>query len=207
MELPPGYTYRGCRYVLLNKTLYGLVQAAFEWYMMFCRCMIEKFGFIRNLAEPCLIMKFDAKTSMSCMILFHVDNVMTACNQLRYVKYLIAKVKHDFTLSFANSESLLGIAVLYDLQNRQIKFHQISYILSLVQKFDIDVSKKADKPIRSMLHERFKRPDDTSLVTKIRCKKPFLELLYSIFWIARCTRYECLFACVFWAHFCCCYMS
>ena len=202
MALPEGYLFNGNKYILLNKTLYGLVQAAYEWFIMFSQIMIEKFDFRRNPIEPCHLVKYDDSSNLFAMCLFHVDNVMTSTNKPNFITYIINAVKTQFSLTYAKSESVLGITVNYDLANKLVTFHQITYILKLVQVYEPDLSKVQPNPLRSGTESKY---DKSKMGDAPSSKKPFLALLMSIYWIGCCTRPEVLCACVFFAHFSNCY--
>ena len=74
MELPYGFSVEGKTdgvskgYVLkLNKSLYGLKQAAFNWYEMLCKGLLDR-GFKQSNADPCVFLR------ENCVIFCYVDD-------------------------------------------------------------------------------------------------------------------------------------
>ncbi|MEG7668171.1 reverse transcriptase domain-containing protein, partial [Listeria monocytogenes] len=56
MKLPPGYDQEGPdEAYLLEKSIYGLVQAAFEWNKKATK-ILKTLGFVQCLSDPCLFM-------------------------------------------------------------------------------------------------------------------------------------------------------
>ena len=54
MECPPGLTAFTDECLLLQKTIYGLVQSARQFYKLWAKTMSEKLGFKASPADPCL---------------------------------------------------------------------------------------------------------------------------------------------------------
>ena len=74
MELPYGFSVDGKTdgdskgYVLkLNKSLYGLKQAAFNWYEMLCKGLTDR-GFKQSTSDPCVFLR------ENCIIFCYVDD-------------------------------------------------------------------------------------------------------------------------------------
>jgi hypothetical protein len=75
MEAPEGYDLVGpdeC--LLLLKAIYGLVQAARQWYKKFSKFLIEELHFIQSKADACLLYK---KTPLGNVYMgMYVDDVL-----------------------------------------------------------------------------------------------------------------------------------
>jgi len=71
MNCPPGMDHEKDDILLLNKTIYGLVQSARQWYKKLVE-ILEKLGFQQSLADPCLLVK---RTENSIVIItLYVDD-------------------------------------------------------------------------------------------------------------------------------------
>jgi NAD(P)H-flavin reductase len=71
MECPDVIVYTGEKVVVLNKSMYGLVQAARQFFLKF-KTVLEKAGFKQSDAEPCLF--FKAVEDYYVLLVLHVDD-------------------------------------------------------------------------------------------------------------------------------------
>ena len=78
MKVPEGY--RECGYEIgddeileLLMAIYGLIQAARQWWKKFMT-LLEGIGFVRSLADPCLVKRTDKKTGHTIYLGVHVDD-------------------------------------------------------------------------------------------------------------------------------------
>jgi Reverse transcriptase (RNA-dependent DNA polymerase) len=71
MYYPPGYNHEPDGVLLLLKALYGLVQAARQFFKKFTSIM-KQIGFNQNPAEPCML--FKKEDSGLTIVVIHVDN-------------------------------------------------------------------------------------------------------------------------------------
>jgi Reverse transcriptase (RNA-dependent DNA polymerase) len=70
-ENPDGVAYTGYKVVVLNKSMYGLVQAARQFFLKL-KAVLEKAGFRQSDAEPCLF--FKAIEDYYVLLVVHVDD-------------------------------------------------------------------------------------------------------------------------------------
>ena len=80
MKIPEGYAdYLETEFddntcLLLVQTMYGLVQAARQYYKKFIEVMVTKLGFKKCMADPCLLKrKNEAGTLIVCV---YVDDIL-----------------------------------------------------------------------------------------------------------------------------------
>jgi hypothetical protein len=71
MEVPDGFEHQPDEVVLLLKSMYGLVQAALQFFKKF-KAVLLKIGFTQSVAEPCLFIK--RSNSKIILIVIHVDD-------------------------------------------------------------------------------------------------------------------------------------
>ena len=78
MECPQGLVHeKGVEVLLLLKALYGLVQAARQFFVKFVN-ILKSIGFVQSPVEPCLLMK---KSELGIVIMvIHVDDCLTIGN-------------------------------------------------------------------------------------------------------------------------------
>ena len=80
LEKPDGYNkYSGDlmdknEVLMLEKSLYGLVQAARAWLKTFIKHLMEVLSFERSMADPCLLLKKDKKSRLVLVVIVYVDD-------------------------------------------------------------------------------------------------------------------------------------
>jgi hypothetical protein len=72
MLCPKGLECADDECLLLEKAIYGLVQAARQWYKKFVR-MLRTIGFTPSLADPCLLSKAEANGDRTLIVLYVDD--------------------------------------------------------------------------------------------------------------------------------------
>jgi hypothetical protein len=113
MKLPDGYKKLGpdgielvCQLV---KSIYGLHQAAREWY----HCLkeyLEKNGYKACLSDPCVLVKFDVKRKQLIIILIYVDDLLLMCNSRQMLNELKQIFKERFEIKdMGDAQYILGI--------------------------------------------------------------------------------------------------
>ena len=111
MHIPKGYAeIKGGRppeemALRLNKSIYGLVQAARQWHKRFEEEII-KIGFLKNEVDPCVFMKQDF-----CILCIYVnDGILTGSK--RMMNEAIEGLKGVFSIKFQkNIEDFLGCEI------------------------------------------------------------------------------------------------
>jgi hypothetical protein len=86
MECPDGLVWEADEVVQLNKSMYGLVQAAPQLFLKFKSILISV-GFTQCKAEPCLA--FKTVNTYMVMMAIHVND----CNVIRKVETINQVVK------------------------------------------------------------------------------------------------------------------
>ena len=73
MKLSEGSSYKKDKCLKLKKCIYGLVQAARQWWITFTEYLVNELGFEESKADACLFIKF-TKTG-AIIIAVYVDDV------------------------------------------------------------------------------------------------------------------------------------
>jgi hypothetical protein len=72
--------------LLLDKAMYGLVQAARSWISTYCKHLVENLHFVRSLADPCLLIQ---QTNLGTVITtVYVDDCIFIGNKMAVEKAL-----------------------------------------------------------------------------------------------------------------------
>jgi Reverse transcriptase (RNA-dependent DNA polymerase) len=122
MECPDGIVCEADKVVRLNKSMYGLVQAARQFYLKFKSILISV-GFTQCNAEPCLFFKtvngvmiMMAIHVYDCCVIGKIDTINQAVKDIES-KGLKLKVEYN-TKDYFNCEILFNKARL--VRSRQI---------------------------------------------------------------------------------------
>ena len=83
--------------LLLNKTLYGLVQAARVWLRTLIRFLVTHCGFIQSRADPCLLVKLDENRKLVVVLIIYVDDCLIV-GKLHDVAFAISQIKRRFNI-------------------------------------------------------------------------------------------------------------
>lgn len=165
---------------LLNKAIYGLKEAPKIWNDKFNDCMIN-LRFIRSKSDYCLFTF--VYQGIRCYLLLYVDDIIVACNDGNFLKYIKSKLCETFKMKILiNVNNFLGINIIKNLENKTIAIDQISAIKNLLKKFNVEECKTYKTPIEKNLNlER-----NTNIMNKT--KLPYKELLGSLMYIMMATR-------------------
>jgi len=90
MNCPPGMVHQTDECLLLLKTLYGLIQAARQYFDFFSKILID-IGFQQSPADPCLFLFKNALGMM--LVIVYVDDVGLAYSSYALVEFLFTELK------------------------------------------------------------------------------------------------------------------
>ena len=190
VKLPEGLqNEQGQSVAKLNKSLYGLKQAARDWYLCSDK-FIKAFDmrFKRNASDTCLYTLIDETEDLIILILVYVDD------------YIIAHNNHDFFNKFCEEfNKVYEMTKLGQLSNYlQIKvswveegvlLSQTQYIERLAGMYSLQSCNMKHIPMQPRFHIAAAAIDSTTI--------PFRNLLMSLMWIARNTKPDILYAVIY----------
>jgi hypothetical protein len=153
LDIPEGKVLK------MQKSLYGLKQAAKDWYNN-CSNALGKLGFSKGLSDPCLFLH----RGKGIIILIYVDDFTIAAKNLHEVEWFKAKFSERFKIKdLGEIHKILGIRIVRNRANRIITLDQCEYILRLARSLDMeeDTHKKSAKlPMNGYDSIRQATPDD-----------------------------------------------
>jgi hypothetical protein len=135
MESPQGYEQFTQRdeCLVLKKAIYGLVQAARQWYKTFSKFVVEELKFTESKADACLLYK---KTAMGNIYFgMYVDDVLLV-GPPKAVQTVLNLVKSKYNIKYAPFKEYVGTEVLFDTDRTGCYVYQKGLIKSL-EKFDL----------------------------------------------------------------------
>ena len=119
---------------LLNKAIYGLVQAERYWNNKFYNDMTA-IGSEHSKADPCVLYKV-ADKELEMVVVVHVDDVLAHTKDQATMKRFAAELERKFKLNdMGNTKYYIGYLITRDRKAREVKRDQRLYVKSLVQKF------------------------------------------------------------------------
>lgn len=143
MAPPEGVPVKPGHCLRLNKSLYGLKQAARNWNTLLKAALLEM-GFQQSQADHCLFVHPKGIT-----LLVYVDDILGAAKSTELLKWFDKQLKKSFTANcLFEVKKFLGMRITRDRKNRRIYIDQESYIDKVLRKLGFPNSKSDAKPPR-----------------------------------------------------------
>ena len=178
MKPPPGSEITD-KVLRLNKSLYGLKQAARVWNKTLHQSMIKE-NFTQSKFDECLYVFENDKDI--CFAIVHVDDMIFASNTQKVIDQKTSSLNKTFELkSLGNVTNYLGIEV-----SRNKKGHfaisQTNYINKIASEFGLTDSKGSKFPLDPNYH---KLEDENILYIK---EKNYRKLIGMLLYLSTNTR-------------------
>jgi hypothetical protein len=152
VKFPPGITIQNCQFGKLNKSIYGLKQAAHDWSKLSEAALKKHFPELkRSGKEPCLY--YNITDTRKVLILVHVDDYMVATNDEQwYHETFVRKFKTSFNINdLGKADQALGCGV-YQEVNGDFRLSQQRTIEDLGKRYGIELSNPTYSPMEQNLH-------------------------------------------------------
>jgi Reverse transcriptase (RNA-dependent DNA polymerase) len=128
----------------LQKSLYGLVQAARQWWKTLTTYMIEKLEFVKSEIDPCLLMREDDDGTV--LLGLYVDDILMVGN-IEAIEKAVKDLKNQYTIKdLGTIKEYVGVTV--SKESKEISLNQPDIITKLENKFFDKICdlKKYDTP-------------------------------------------------------------
>jgi hypothetical protein len=150
MQFPAGYTeylkettnqvYDSSKYVLrLKKAIYGLVQAARQWWKKFKQAMSSA-NYFPSVADPCLFIKKQTPDSDISFVIIYVDDGGIIGTKTEIKRVLDSLANAFVVKSMGEMEYFVGCRIIEDKSQKTIWIHQPKLLTNLSKHFDDVVS-------------------------------------------------------------------
>lgn len=191
VEQPEGFAIDG-RVCRLNKSLYGLKQAARNWNLTIHKWLLSR-GYVRSNADACLYIK--TVGAFIIVIILYVDDLVVAGNSQAMIDRLKADISKRFPikdLSKDNKLWILGMEVKRDWKAGTLELNQDVYRQQVLKRFGMEdcvpvATPMIDKPLKKCTEKKEFDHDYSSLVGSLNWLSMISmpELTYSTNQLAR----------------------
>jgi hypothetical protein len=129
----------------LQKSIYGLKQASWSWNLRFDE-VLKGFGFIKNVEEPWVYKKVSG-SAVIFLVLF-VDDILLIENDIPMMEVVKFSLRKSFSMKdLGEAVYILGIKIYRDRSKRLIGLSQDAYIDKILNRFNMQDSKKGLFPM------------------------------------------------------------
>jgi transposase InsO family protein len=126
---------------LLQRSLYGLKQSAYNWYLTLGNLLIKR-GFQRSAADPCL---YTLRTNQGVAFIFvYVDDMLIAASSEDLLNRCKRYVSAQWSITDLGPVShYLGLKIEHDRERGRLRISQRAYIEKITAAIAGDVSRQA----------------------------------------------------------------
>lgn len=187
IDIPPNYVLK------LNKSLYGLKQAPRVWKISFDK-ILSRLNFKPLLSDPCLFT--GTINSEKIILAVYVDDGLAASSSKEALVTLIKLLSDELKTREVKTRKFVGLEFERAEDKSSLILHQQSYIIKMLERYNMVVCKGAKAPINDTNELQTRREED------VPTKQPYRELLGSLLYAACLTRIDICFAVSFLSRFC-----
>jgi len=145
MRVPPGVDVPAGQCLKINRSLYGLKQAARDWNET-CVLELQKLGFVQSDADPCLL----THPERGIILLVYVDDILLGAKEIDNIKWFKEEFSKVFRIKdLGEVQKILGVRVTRDRAKRTITLDQAHYVRDVLSTYQMeqDKAKKTDIPM------------------------------------------------------------
>ena len=172
----------------LNKSLYGLKQAAMLWHSAIDNHLTSSMGFSRLPDDRCIYVKGDSSDFV--IVILYVDDIAIGSNKQSHIDSAFAALTDRFMikrLGPLHNSQYLGMTVNISEDGSTIKMTQPHAIQKLLSKYKLESTTPTKSPFNPKVVLTKDNGDPINDITRYR------SLIGGLFWIARTTRPDIMF--------------
>ncbi|KAM2724743.1 hypothetical protein EV1_027531 [Malus domestica] len=194
MTQPEGFVSKSekTKVCKLQRSIYGLKQASRSWNIRF-DTEIKTFGFTQNEDDNCVYQKVVGDAVV--FLVLYVDDILLFGNDtavLSSVKVWLSKTFHMKDLGDASY--VLGIKLYRDRSRKLIGLSQSMYIDKMLNRFQMEQSKKGFLPVGHGIHlSKSMEPKTPEEIRQMSCV-PYASAIGSLMYAMICTRPDIAYA-------------
>ena len=145
MNPPPGVEVEEDECLRLLQSLYGLKQAASDWYQT-CSKELVQLGFTSSISDPCMFLNKER----SLIVLVYVDDISITSPHKQQITWFKAEFAKRFKIKdLGELTHILGMTIERDRAKRTLTISQCSYVRRLLKDLlmEEDTHRKATIPM------------------------------------------------------------
>ena len=196
MEQPIGFTdtHQPDLVCKLNKTLYGLKQAANRWYELISH-VLKDIGMVQTKSDQGLFHGFIHDAHI--WIILYVDDVLLITNDVAGLSHVKSQLQRKFRMKdMGNAEKFLGIHLRYDIGNGILQISQADKILRMLQRFNMLECKPVSTPLDKTTIS-FSEPG-----SPLNGDVPYREAVGCFMYLSACSRPDISYATTLLSRYC-----
>jgi hypothetical protein len=171
--------------VLQIGNLYGLPQAAYNWYLEIF-AFLTRLGFKPLLTDPSCFIKFADNQKDFIMCCVYVDDFRVASTSTLMINDFEEKFMSSYPVTKQTTEWYLGMKIVRDTVNETITITQEAYIDDILTRFGMRDCKPCDTP--AVTGVKFSKDDIYINAEDLNFN--LSEAVGALLWIARCSHPE-----------------
>lgn len=184
MYQPEGFSNDKNKVCRLQKSLYGLKQAAKCWNDKFVKCL-ESFNLYQTTADPCIFVSRDAAEVI--ILIIYVDDGVIACKNIKRIESLISHLQNNLKITICDMNIFLGIEITY-MENGCLFINQKRFAETIVRRFNMENAHQVCVPFDSQT--KLENFENNMIVNNV----PYKEAIGSLMFLAMVSRPDISFA-------------
>jgi hypothetical protein len=176
----------------LKRHVYGLKQAPRTWFRTLSQHLIQ-IGFKSCVHDPCLFVR--RSSNRLAYIFVYVDDLIIATDSVEEMQCVKSELSNKWSMKDLGAlESILGIRVLRNRQDKTITLSQEKYIDNLLSKFKLEDVRATTTPLApgcALSKTMCPRTEEERTLAR---RQPYRELVGSLMYLMVCTRPDIAFA-------------
>jgi len=201
IRLPAGYkAFGGASFAKLKKSMYGLKQAARDWYSYQHKFLLSQ-GYRCSTLDRC--MYYYDKDGIRSLVYVHVDDYLIACNDDAWYENLLHNYRSYLNCYETDCDDLgkplnhMQIALDYQFDKGTVSFSSDRYILETLNRFGLQDSNPKYSPLPRNFY-------DLPFGLASTCEDTYRSMIGCLMWIARIHRIDIMFAVTYMSQFVAC---
>jgi transposase InsO family protein len=147
MEVPEGVQAPPKKICKLNKSLYGLKQAARCWNKKFTDFLL-KFGFVQSQADNCVFL--GSFNDVKALLILYVDDALIISQSKLVITEIIEYLKQGFEIKELSLNKFVGLEITKT--HNSVSITQKNYIEKIIKVFNMDDAQPCNSPADTNVH-------------------------------------------------------
>ena len=179
MRQPEGFDDNSGRVCILDKAVYGTVQAprAFNQKMNRTLLGMKSVSLRQSDADPCL---YISKPPKRVLVLIYVDDAIVSADNEQTIKEFLRELGKTFELTSKPLDYFLGLRVNISKNRGRINLDQSKYIREVLERFQMSNCKASPVPIDNTSKSAYEGETDVNL--------EYRQVVGALMYCAICTR-------------------